>query len=302
MDVSIIIPTYNSESTLEDCLWSIIKNKTVKSYEILVCDAGSSDRTLEIAKRYADNVLMGKPKMINRNIGIENAKGRIILFTDSDCLVPIDWIDKLSDGLVKCSQTHYRAFGVGGGNVAWLDNPNPVELAISKVMISPLVAFKARNTANYEKDREVEHNPPINSAYFKWILDKYDGFVEQDNYPEDLDLDTRLIEKGYHLYYLSGIVVKHKHKTSYSSFAKQMYNFGVKRIAINKKHRLIRHWYHKVPAMLCIMLCSPLFFVPCGLAVLNALHMRDWRVFYLTILFYYSYGKGELNAMLGASN
>jgi len=297
MNVSIIIPTYNSEDTLEACLQSIRNNKTFKSYEIIVCDSGSTDSTLEIAHKYADNVINAQPQRINRNIGLQNAKGKIILFTDSDCLVPCDWIDKLVDTLTIYSQKYYKVAGVGGGNVAWLENPTKAEVSIAKVMTSPFVAFKARNTANYKHDIEVQHNPPINSAYFKYVLDKVGGFIEQQNFPEDLDLDTRLIEKGYHLYYLSNVVVQHKHKKTYDLFEKQMRNFGRKRIAINRKHKIVSRWYHIVPAILCVFLHSPLFFIPYGLALLNSIWKHDLGVFILTLKFYYAYGKGEIDEL-----
>jgi glycosyltransferase involved in cell wall biosynthesis len=299
MKVSVIVPTFNSENTLEACLKSIRENKTKYEYEIIICDAGSTDSTLRIARRYADKVLNGVDGRINRNIGIKNANGNIILFTDSDCLVPEDWIDKLVDGLEYCTRKYYRAFGVGGGSKAWLDNPNKVELAIAKAMRSPLISFKARNTACYDSIREVQHNPPINSAYYKWFLDKMGGFNETPYYPEDLDLDTRMIEKGYHLYYLNDVVVKHKHKTTYQGFAKQMWDFGFKRIKIGKYHRSVNKVYHYFPMVLCLMIYSPLFFIPCSLALINMIWIRNIRAFQLTLSFYHNYGMGELKAMLG---
>jgi glycosyltransferase involved in cell wall biosynthesis len=300
MDCSIVIPTYNSEATLEACLKSVRTNSSKYQYELIVCDAQSTDGTLKIAEQYADKVLVGEKGKINRNIGIQNSKGKVILFTDSDCLVPKDWINKLVDGLYKCECEVYKVRGVGGGNIAWLDNPTPIEKAIAKVMVSPLVAFKSRNTANYDSSREVEHNPPINSAYFKWALEKVGGFNESNGYPEDLDLDIRLREKGCHLYYLKDIVVKHKHKDTYESFAKQMRDFGSKRIAINRVYPHISRIYHYAPLTLCLMLYSPLFFIPCFLGILNS--RLDFRMFILTLSFYRNYGLGELRATLGVQN
>jgi Glycosyltransferases involved in cell wall biogenesis len=102
--VSVVIPTLNSAQTLEKCLSSIRSNNSKYKYEIIVADAGSKDETLEIAKRYADKVLAGMPKRINRNVGVQDAEGEIICFTDSDCVVPDNWIDELANGLLRLNR------------------------------------------------------------------------------------------------------------------------------------------------------------------------------------------------------
>ena len=54
--VSVVIPTYNSEKTLEKCLKSIM-DQTFKNIEIIVVDRFSEDRTVEIAKRYGARII-----------------------------------------------------------------------------------------------------------------------------------------------------------------------------------------------------------------------------------------------------
>ncbi len=83
--VSIIIPTYNSEKTLEKCLRSI-KNQTYKNIEIIVVDKGSKDKTVEIAKKYADKVFVvnAKERSEQKNFGIKKAEGKYVCFIDSD--------------------------------------------------------------------------------------------------------------------------------------------------------------------------------------------------------------------------
>jgi glycosyltransferase involved in cell wall biosynthesis len=306
-DVSIIIPVLNSEATLEKCLSSIRANRTTYSYEIIVVDAGSRDRSLDIAQWYADRVYLGKRHTIDRNTGIKHATGNIICFTDSDCIVPVDWIEKLVGGLTALHNKDPKIQGVGGGNVPELENPTPVELAITRAMRSPFVSFRARNTAVYHEGREVTHNPPVNSACFKSVLEEVGGFVQEAGYPEDLDLDARIIARGYKLYYLPGVEVYHRHKNTLEAFARQMRDFGVKRCRVNRQHRHISRLYHYGPLVLCLMLHSPLFFVPLGMALANALlvSLKDgaFRLFFpvarLTIDFYRNYGFGEMKAVLG---
>jgi len=82
--VSIVIPTYNSERTLKDCLESI-KKQTYKNIEIIVVDKFSTDKTKEIAGKY--NVKLFRcnlNKVKARNFGAEQSKGEFLLHADAD--------------------------------------------------------------------------------------------------------------------------------------------------------------------------------------------------------------------------
>ena len=54
MDVSIIIPVYNTEKYLKQCLESLIKQKTEFKYEIICVNDGSTDNSVEVAESYAN--------------------------------------------------------------------------------------------------------------------------------------------------------------------------------------------------------------------------------------------------------
>lgn len=304
--VSIVIPTLNSAEALDSCLDSIKQNNTKHEYEVIIVDSGSLDGTVEIARNYANTVLDGMPSRINRNKGIDNAKGDIICFTDSDCVVPKDWIDKLVEGLLRLNGKDSSIIGVGGSNVPLLDNLSLTELAIAKVMVSPLVAYRAWSAAIYQDEREINHTSMMNSAYFKRVIEEVGGFREEPGYPEDVDFIAKIIGKGYKLYYLPEPLVYHKHKSSFGEFAKQMRDFGRKRFKVNRVHKNISRFYHYGPLFLCLMLYSPFFFIPLAMAVANALYEslkeRSFRLFIpvtrLTVSFYRHYGGGEIEVFL----
>ncbi|MGC9103419.1 MAG: glycosyltransferase [Candidatus Methanodesulfokora sp.] len=91
--ISVIIPTKNEERYIKKCLVSLGKQrKYIK--EIIVVDGGSTDRTVEIARKYADIVLVD-PKLDSpgkgRNAGAKIAKGSILAFVDADTLVCDKW-------------------------------------------------------------------------------------------------------------------------------------------------------------------------------------------------------------------
>jgi len=85
--LSIIIPTLNEEKYLPYLLDSI-KEQDFKDYEIIVADAGSKDRTLEIAKNFGCQTIKGGLPAKGRNEGAKIAKGDIILFLDADTMLP----------------------------------------------------------------------------------------------------------------------------------------------------------------------------------------------------------------------
>lgn len=87
MKVSVIIPTFNREKRLKEALDSVL-NQTIKPFEIIVVDDGSTDNTKNLIKRnYPDfNYIYQENKGVSaaRNLGIKNAKGDLLAFLDSD--------------------------------------------------------------------------------------------------------------------------------------------------------------------------------------------------------------------------
>lgn len=103
--VSVIIPVYNVEKYLEECLDSIV-NQTLKEIEIICIDDGSTDKSLEILKNYAEKderIIILQEKNIGagaaRNAGLEIAKGKYLSFLDAD-----DFFEKsmLEKAYTKC--------------------------------------------------------------------------------------------------------------------------------------------------------------------------------------------------------
>ena len=92
--VSVIIPTLQEEAYIEKILSSL--RKVPSSIEIIVVDGGSSDKTVQIAKRHADKVYSIKKRGIanGRNHGAKHANGDILIFLDTDVVFPLDFVEK----------------------------------------------------------------------------------------------------------------------------------------------------------------------------------------------------------------
>ena len=91
--LSIIIPTLNEEKYLPLLLDSI-KKQDFKDYEIIISDAGSEDKTIEIAKKYNCKIVKGGLPAKGRNAGSKIAKGDALLFLDADVILPEFFLTK----------------------------------------------------------------------------------------------------------------------------------------------------------------------------------------------------------------
>ena len=105
--LSIIIPTLNEEKTLEKTLLSLAK-LTHFPYEVIISDGKSTDKTLEIAKKYNCKIALYKDSKRQtigqgRNLGAELASGEYFIFLDADVVIPNidDFFDKAIENFKK---------------------------------------------------------------------------------------------------------------------------------------------------------------------------------------------------------
>ena len=101
--LSIIIPTLNEEINLTFLLESI-KKQGLDNYEVLVADAGSTDRTREIARKYNCRIVSGGLPARGRNEGAKVARGDILLFLDADLV--------LGDGFLRSALKEFKIRGI----------------------------------------------------------------------------------------------------------------------------------------------------------------------------------------------
>lgn len=102
-DISVIIPTLNEEKYLPKCLSSLTKQIWNGQFEVIVVDGGSIDHTVQIAKKYADEVAIepGNPVGAARNRGARIARGGILAFIDADTVAGPYWLEAISQAFLK---------------------------------------------------------------------------------------------------------------------------------------------------------------------------------------------------------
>lgn len=99
INISFVIPTLNAQNALEKCLKSIKRQKKhQQKYEIIIIDGGSTDKTIEIAKKYNSIILKNplKTAEAGKAIGVNHARGEYVCLIDSDNILPSsNWLKKM---------------------------------------------------------------------------------------------------------------------------------------------------------------------------------------------------------------
>ena len=101
--VSVIIPVYNGEKYIKNCLENVL-SQTYKNLEIIVVDDGSTDRSAEIAAGYPVKIVAHERNSglsAARNTGIDNAQGDYIHFMDVDDLLNTDFYKSMVEAIVS---------------------------------------------------------------------------------------------------------------------------------------------------------------------------------------------------------
>lgn len=179
--VSVVIPVFNEEQYLADCLDSLSGlDYPASLHEILLIDNGSTDKSLEIAQQYPGVKIHVKDKVKVggvRNFGVSIAKGTVIIFLDSDCVVREGW---LMEGVKKLLD---KPNSVLGGQYLLREDPSWIE----KYWILA------------DSDKVVSQTTLVGGCIFleKDAFEKIGGFDETLNAGEDSDLTERLRIAGY---------------------------------------------------------------------------------------------------------
>ncbi|HUX98679.1 MAG TPA: glycosyltransferase [Candidatus Deferrimicrobium sp.] len=102
LDFVVIIPTYNEEKTISKTLQLIRNQKTRATFEIAVVDGGSTDRTVQIAKKYAKVFRSPrKGKAYQLNYAAAQINSKYLIFLDADTHIPNNYIDRIQSAFKK---------------------------------------------------------------------------------------------------------------------------------------------------------------------------------------------------------
>jgi len=232
MDISVVMPVLNEEKYIRDCLHSILDN-TVLPKEIIVCDGGSVDRTVEIVKEFPNIIILDnvhKTAASGRNIGIEHASGEIIAFTDGDCYVDNTWIEQI--------QQCFSSKDIDGlrGKITPAESGNRYEIFWNNVALNVVMTFD--NVPRRIMSKSVkECLVTANCAYKREALLKLNGFdIWFGNNAEDTDLSWRALGSQLFLYYQPSVKVYAHGATTLRSIRQKSFRNGVSSSKLQKRH------------------------------------------------------------------
>ncbi|MHA1686588.1 MAG: glycosyltransferase [Candidatus Heimdallarchaeaceae archaeon] len=242
--ISVLIPTLNNEKTIRFCLESL-QRQSIQPDEIIVIDGYSSDNTVEIAKKYQCTILFEekKTRAAACNTGLKNAAGDIIIFTDGDCIAKENWIEELVKGFEQDS----------GGIIAAVTGPNveyPGESlfgravnAIYSSVIGGKWSEQSQSIFN-QKPRYVKSAAGCNVAYRRKYFDEVGVFNENLITAEDSEINFRLTERGYKIYFNPSAIVYHRRPQNHKSFRNKARKYAEGKVQLFRIHQYgIKAWH-----------------------------------------------------------
>ncbi len=216
--VSLVIPVKNEAKRIAACLANL-KRQTLAPVEILIVDGHSHDGTVPIAKAFGVRVFFEDygTRAGAGQIGIENAVGEFVAFTDADCLPEPRWLETLVAGFSP------GIVGVGGRIVN--EGDTFVQRSIDAALDTPLGSANSVQGRIYERARFVSSISGCNSMYRREDLIAAGGFSPHLVTTEDTELNRRMLKRG-RLLYTPAAVVHHRHGRGLRDFARRMFQYG----------------------------------------------------------------------------
>jgi glycosyltransferase involved in cell wall biosynthesis len=204
--VSVIIPSYNSRSTIAACLGSLREQRCPTPFEVIVVD-GSDDGTADlVAGRFPEvqlhTSLQRKLPGDARNFGVSKAQGEILAFTDADCVADPRW-------LAEIIHAHRDPDPAIGGTI---DNGNPRSYVGWAAYLSRLSRWMPQRSR-----RRMTEVPTGCLSLKRWAFERYGPFLER-TYSEDTALSWKLSRAGLPPVLNPSIKVSHINRTDLGDF------------------------------------------------------------------------------------
>ena len=262
MKYSIIVPVYNRPDEVGELLQSLCE-QTVKDFEVIIVADGSVNPCKDVCNKYADILSLHYYAKENsgpgqsRNYGAERANGTYVIILDSDVVLPPTYLQAVEDEL---TQQPCEAFG--GPDAAHPDF-TPVQKAISYSMTSFFTTGGIRGgKAKLDKFYPRSYNMGIRHDIYLEL----GGFTKM-RFGEDIDFSYRIVEAGYKPRLFPEAWVWHKRRTDFTKFFRQVYNSGIARINLEKRHPGTLKLVHLLPTVFTVGVFGLALLFVCGLMI-----------------------------------
>lgn len=223
--LSVVVCAYNEEARIGGCLASL-QGCDYPDLEVIVCDDGSEDATLEVARGFPFRVLElpHGGLSVARNAGVTAASGEIVAFLDADAACHPEWpyhlVLSLEDGgVVAAGGPNLPVPGVGLVERAVAASPgNPVHVLVG--------------------DDRAEHVPGCNMAFRKDALEAVGGFDPVYTAAgDDVDVCWKLLDRGQQIAFSAAAQVHHHRRSSVRGYLRQQRGYGRAERLLAARHR-----------------------------------------------------------------
>lgn len=262
---SVIVPVYNRPQEVDELLESLTR-QTVKNFEVLIVEDGSSVRCENIVDRYRDSFPLQyfyKPNSgpgPSRNFGYAHAQGDYFVVFDSDCILPPGYFEAVDNALRE------HAWDAWGGPDRAHENFTIRQRAMGYTMAS---VFTTGGIRGGKKSVGWFQPRSFNMGISRVVYAATGGF-RFDRHAEDIEFSIRMKKTGFKVGLIPEAYVYHKRRTTFRQFYDQVFHFGLGRVRVGHAHPeavKLAHWF---PAFFVLGTCLipllwlisvPLFFV-----------------------------------------
>ena len=283
MKYSIIVPVYNRPDEVEELLQSLTEQE-LKDFEVVIVEDGSQKPCKDVCDKFADILDLhyyvkenGGPGQA-RNYGAERARGEWLIILDSDVVLPKGYLKAVEEG-VSAPLPHRE--GQGGGSAAFggpdASHPSftPVQKAISYSMTSFFTTGGIRGgKAKLDKFYPRSFNMGIRRDVYLQL-----GGFSKMRFGEDIDFSYRIVEAGYRPQLFPDAWVWHKRRTDFRKFFRQVYNSGIARINLEKRHPGTLKLVHLLPMVFTVGVIALILIAAVARAMIHY-DASNWHTWY----------------------
>jgi glycosyltransferase involved in cell wall biosynthesis len=230
---------------VDELLESLTK-QTLKDFEVIIVEDGSIKPCKDVCEKYANILDLHYYAKENsgpgqsRNYGAERSNGEWLIILDSDVVLPEGYLEAVEKSLA--SSTPIEAWG---GPDAAHPSFTPVQKAISYSMTS---FFTTGGIRGGKAKLDKFYPRSFNMGIRRDVYLKLEGFTKM-RFGEDIDFSYRIVEAGYMPRLFPEAWVWHKRRTDFRKFFRQVYNSGIARINLEKRHPGTMKLVHLLPTV-----------------------------------------------------
>ena len=254
--VSIIVPTFNEEDTIQRCIRSIyLSDYDTDLIEVIIVDGLSFDSTLdkirELKKDYPTIRVLSNPEIITPrafNIGIENSNGKFVLILSAHSTITKDYIGCLVHEAEKEGSDL-----IGGVFDVGLRNDTPVARSIQRILSNKFATGNSASRVGVSKTVKAD---TASGLYRKSVFGKVGFFDERLLRCQDLEMSARMRNSNLTIHVTDKTKYTYLPRSTLKSFCQQGFKTGywIGYVAINFRKPVVVRSRHMVPAAHLLML------------------------------------------------